>query len=76
LYGNLAQIRTQERYANDTARSQNETNFFTNIGNLGKEVMNLRLANSNLGLYYGINFYTGEIYHKPAYWGLKQKERA
>lgn len=76
LYGNLAQIRTQERYANDTARSQNETNFFTNIGNLGKEVMNLRLANSNLGLYYGINFYTGEIYYKPAYWGLKPEERA
>jgi hypothetical protein len=38
--------------------------------------MNTRLINSNLGLYYGINFNTGDIYYKPSYWKLSPEERA
>lgn len=75
LYQNIAQLRTAERYANEDARSNNESDFYKNVGNLGKEIMAARLANSNLGQYYGINWLTGDIYYKPAFYRKSKEEQ-
>ena len=75
MYSQVAQMRTAERYANEAAKSQNESNFFENTGAIGKEIMNARLANSNLGLYYGLNWLTGEIYYKPAYYRQSKEKQ-
>lgn len=72
LYSKLAEMRTAERYANDAARAGNENAFFANLGAIGKEATALKLANSNLGMYYGIDPITMDLYYKPAFYRLSK----
>ncbi len=62
-----AQLRAAEKQRTDNARSLNLTNFFDNIGELGRENMAFNMVNSNRSQYYGIDK-GGNVYYKQAFY--------
>lgn len=61
-----AQLRAAEKQRTDQARSINLTNFFDNIGELGRENMAFNMVNSNKSQYYGIDR-SGNLFYKQAF---------
>ena len=61
-----AQLRAAEKQRTDQARSLNLTNFFDNIGELGRENMAFNMVNSNKSQYYGIDR-SGNLFYKQAF---------
>lgn len=75
LTASLAQMRQQIEDNNDAARSANMTNFYQNVGNVGKENFNMTMVRTNPAFYYTI-LSDGTIAYKNGYYGLNAADKA
>lgn len=71
----LAQMRQQIEDTNDAAKSANMTNFYQNLGNVGKENFNMTMVRSNPAFYYTITD-DGQILYKNGFNGLNERDQA
>lgn len=71
----LAEMRQQIEDTNDAAKSANMTNFYQNLGNVGKENFNMTMVRSNPAFYYTITD-DGHILYKNGFDGLNERDQA
>lgn len=73
-YSMAAQMRENERLTSDAAKSSNRTNFFDNLGKVGKEQMSREMINSNPAYYYNIDN-NGTVHYKPEFYDLSPENQ-
>lgn len=71
----LAEMRQKIEDTNDAAKSANMTNFYQNVGNVGKEYFNMNMVRYNPAFYYTITD-DGRILYKNGFDGLSESDQA
>lgn len=74
LYERLAKARQDLEDANEQAKSMNQSEFYKNVGEIGRENFIMNQINSNEGLYYYVDG-NGIAHYKSAYYSADEKTR-